>query len=596
LNDRYAVRKGDSLLHFNSKKNAGRKSHLANKISIVCAVAVLLSSVLTGVLSYVFFREAAIDAHALAAQKIAFAAASIIDPSEYEAIMDAGEKNAYWDTLKTNFDAIINSTGAMYLYALDSNYDENVTYFLEGYSTDDENPPIEFLEEESVNAHSDELFYVFETGEPAVTDIYDSEGFGYMVSGYVPILAANGDVLGAVGVDIDANEVIADTRAFMRKIAPAIMIASAVMGLLMLVFIKRNVGAPLTALAEAAGKVADGYTDVRLSANRNDEVGELTRDFAVLIENTAEQAGIVKRLSSGDLTARVKPRSDHDVMNIALSDMAANFSRMISDVTLSANEVAAGAARISESAKDLAGISSSQAGETGKLSSKISGISEKAAKSAALAEKADELMKEMLLLSTESSEKTKAMISVAEEIKNASNDITKVVKTIDDIAFQTNILALNAAIEAARAGEAGKGFAVVAGEVGILAGKSKKAAGETEILIRRSAEKAATGVETAMGTAAALTDIASRIERSGDIIANISALVREQEYDVTEITKSVETIEISAFENTAASEKNAEASAMMNDRADKLAMSAAMFKVDEASGSVEFLHTNMLTG
>jgi methyl-accepting chemotaxis protein len=341
------------------------------------------------------------------------------------------------------------------------------------------------------------------------------------------------------------------------------------------------VGAPLTALAAAAGKVASGYTDVYLSANRNNEIGELTKDFAVLIENTAEQAGIVKRLSSGDLTARVRPRSEHDVMNIALSDMAANFSRMISDVSLSANEVAAGAARMSESARDLAGISTSQAGDTGKLSSKISDISEKAVKSATLAEKADALMKEMLLLSNESSEKTKAMISVAEEIKNASSDITKVVKAIDDIAFQTNILALNAAIEAARAGEAGKGFAVVAGEVGVLASKSKQAAGETEILIRRSAEKAETGVETAMGTAAVLTDIASRIERSGEIIANISTLVREQEYDVAEITKSVETIETSAFENTAASEKNAEASAMMNDRADKLAMSAAMFKVNE---------------
>ncbi|MDR1246828.1 MAG: methyl-accepting chemotaxis protein [Clostridiales Family XIII bacterium] len=573
-------------MFFNSKKRGVRKSHLANKISMACAVAVLASSILTGVLSYVFFRDAAITSHAFAAQKIAFAAASIIDPLEYETIMNAGETNAYWDTLKTNFDAIINNTGAMYLYALDSKYDENVTYFMEGYSANDENPPIEFLEEESINAHSDELFYVFETGEPATTGIYKSEGFGYMVSGYVPILAPDGTVLGAVGADIDANEVIADTRAFMRKIAPVIVIASAVMGLLMLVFIRRNVGVPLTVLAAAAGKVANGYTDVYLSAERNDEVGELTKDFAALIENTAEQAGVVKKLSSGDLTARVNPRSEHDVMNIALSDMAQNFSRMISNVTLSANEVAAGAARMSESARDLAGISSSQAGETGKLSSKISGISEKAVKSADLAKKADELMKEMLLLSNESSEKTKAMITVAEEIKDASSDITKVVKTIDDIAFQTNILALNAAIEAARAGEAGRGFAVVAGEVGILAGKSKKAAGETEILIKKSAEKAKTGVETAMGTAAALTDIASRIERSSEIIANISALVREQEYDVTEITKSVETIEVSVFENTAASEKNAEASAMMNDRADKLAMSAAMFKVNEESAAV----------
>jgi methyl-accepting chemotaxis protein len=186
----------------------------------------------------------------------------------------------------------------------------------------------------------------------------------------------------------------------------------------------------------------------------------------------------------------------------------------------------------------------------------------------------------MLVLAGESSEKTTAMIAAAEEIKYAADDITKVVKTIDDIAFMTNILALNAAVEAARAGEAGKGFAVVAGEVGSLAGKSKEAAAETEALIRKSAEKAEVGVETATETATALADIANRIEMSSKIIADISALAGEQKGDITEIGKSVKSIEASTLENTAASEENAAASAMMNERADRLATSAARFKVE----------------
>jgi methyl-accepting chemotaxis protein len=557
-----------------------KTGHLASRISAIVLLTTVMSASLVACLGYTFHKNASEEAHGDAARMIALSASAIIDPKEYVSIMESGEKNAYWEELKHDFDAIIENTGALYLYALDGKYGDTVTYFVEGSRKTDPDEPIDFLDSEDISAHADELFEVIESGVPAITDIYDSEGFGRMVSGYAPILSEDGKVLGVVGADIAASEVFADVHRFGILLLLALLFAGAVIGALMRMYVMRSMGKPISELSACAGAVARGCTDINVSdavMRRNDEIGELARDFAALAKSAREQAEAALLLASGDLTAKFEKKGE---MGEALARMRLTLHKSIAHMDESSRRLESDASFISDGAKRLAEGSMSQADETRNLSERVTGISKKAEESAGLSGEANALLREMLALSGDGAEKMAHLVSAADEIKEASHNIDKVIKTIDDIAFRTNILALNAAMEAARAGEAGRGFSAVASEVGALANKSKEAAGNTKALIETSILKADTGAGLAEDMAKSLTEIISGIEKSGGLIAGMSDLAGEQAEILSEIAKSVTVIEKSVLENTAASEENAAASAEINEQASKLAKLVSGFKIE----------------
>ncbi|MCL2088901.1 MAG: methyl-accepting chemotaxis protein [Oscillospiraceae bacterium] len=225
---------------------------------------------------------------------------------------------------------------------------------------------------------------------------------------------------------------------------------------------------------------------------------------------------------------------------------------------------------ISDAAQNLAQQTTQQAATSQQLSGAVSEITEKTRTNAQMAERASKLAAVIKDGATEGNRHMDDMVEAVREIDGAGKSISKVIKTIDDIAFQTNILALNAAVEAARAGTAGKGFAVVAEEVRNLANKSAEAAKDTSGLIENSMKKAALGMSIATQTAESLREIVSGINESSQLIEDIATMSEEQSSGISQINTGIGQITEVIQQNSATAEESAASAEQMSAQANFL--------------------------
>ena len=251
-----------------------------------------------------------------------------------------------------------------------------------------------------------------------------------------------------------------------------------------------------------------------------------------------------------------------------------NVSRSLND---GSNQVASAAAQVSASSQSLAEGSSEQAASLEETSSSLEEMSSMTKRNAENAQKANDLAKQTRTAADKGTSDMQTMSAAMDAIKVSSDDITKIIKTIDEIAFQTNILALNAAVEAARAGEAGMGFAVVADEVRNLAQRSAQAAKETAGKIEGAIIKTAQGVGISKQVAETLNEIATKARQVDELVAEVAGASREQTQGITQVNTAVGQMDkvtqsnaANAEESAAAEELNAQAVTMKESVAELL--------------------------
>ena len=335
-------------------------------------------------------------------------------------------------------------------------------------------------------------------------------------------------------------------------------------------------------LRTVANALSEGNVDVELVKRCNDEFGEVMDDFQKLIDSTRYQAQIAQEVAEGNLLTNVVVRGDKDLMGMALSQMVAQNRGTLGDIKEAAYQVTTSSSQVASASEALAQGSTEQASAIEEITASIDDVAEKTKQNASQANIAADMMVNTIEEVTKGNAEMQKMVEAMLEINDASENISKIIKVIDDIAFQTNILALNAAVEAARAGDAGKGFAVVAEEVRNLAAKSSAAAAETAEMIQDSMKKVEIGTAIANTTAITLDEITEVVKKSEGIVTQIAEASNYQATAIAQIDRAIEQVSQVVQTNSATSEECAAASVELSNQASRMRDLISVYKLDDA--------------
>lgn len=337
----------------------------------------------------------------------------------------------------------------------------------------------------------------------------------------------------------------------------------------------RAITRPISLIVDAASELSSGNLKVNIDYESKDEIGELAEDFRKMAERLnfiiSDIDYCLGEMADGNFNIKSKDRSVYvgDYQNVlnGMIKINAELSSTLSEINVSSEQVSDGADQVSAGAQALSQGATEQASSIEELSATISEISNQITANAENSYNANLLSTESGKLAVESNDYMSRLNVAMGEINEKANEIGKIIKTIDDIAFQTNILALNAAVEAARAGDAGKGFSVVADEVRTLAQKSAEAAKGTTVLIEGAINAVKNGSEIAEETATSLNMVVEKVSNTQKLVEEIDIASKKQAEGVSQINVGVDQISAVVQNNSATAEESAAASEELSSQA-----------------------------
>ncbi|MCL2223403.1 MAG: methyl-accepting chemotaxis protein [Defluviitaleaceae bacterium] len=349
--------------------------------------------------------------------------------------------------------------------------------------------------------------------------------------------------------------------------------------------IAEAVNNPIVEIRDIMGKLGRGEFGTKVVGNYAGDFLQIKNAVNSMIDDLTgymdEVAVTLEAVAGGDLTKTITREylGGFSRLKDSLNNITNTLHKTMEEINSASEQVLMGAKQISTSAQDLANGAQSQASSVEELNASIDLITTQTKDNADSANNANTLSDKSTANATEGNESMKEMLTAMEQIKDSSNNISKIIKSIQDIAFQTNLLALNAAVEAARAGEHGKGFAVVAEEVRNLAARSQSAATETTGLIQESITRVESGSEIAASTSESLDTIVKGAGEISAIINSISNASSEQAEAISQVSIGLNQISQVVQNNSAVSQETAAASEELNSQAELLQQLVSYFKL-----------------
>lgn len=392
----------------------------------------------------------------------------------------------------------------------------------------------------------------------------------------------------------EGNTTLAE-RALMMMVL--IIIIGVLFAVTLGIFISRIIGTPVNRMVEAAKQLTLGDVDVNIDVSSKDEIGNLAEALKAMIENVRMQAKIAEKIADGDLTVDAVVRSEKDLLGRKLHELVSKNNEVLKNITAASEQVASGSKQVSASSIALSQGATEQASAIEQLTSSLEEISSQTKLNAKNASQANELAEIAKNNAIQGNSQMKEMQTAMDEINISSTNISKIIKVIDEIAFQTNILALNAAVEAARAGQHGKGFAVVAEEVRNLAARSANAAKETTDMIEGSINKVEAGTKIANDTAQALNKIVEDVAKAANLVADIAEASNEQATGIAQINQGIMQVSQVVQTNSATAEESAAASEELSSQAMLLKESVSKYKLKAdrySSGKFDELNPDVI--